>query len=165
MGVFPYAVAPMAAVPFDRSVLKVGQVILITGLATAWALDLLSPFAAVVLPLLALMMLGGAAGPRTSLPRLLYVHWLRPAGLVRPRVHREDPAPHRFAQLVGGIFLVAASLAALFSALLVAWTLAWIVVALALLNFTLDICVGCIVYAQLVRMGALPRRSRSTATG
>jgi drug/metabolite transporter (DMT)-like permease len=55
------------------------------------------------------MMLHGAAVPSQSLPRLLYLNVLKPRGLVRPRVVVEDPAPHRFAQLVGGVFLLAAS--------------------------------------------------------
>ena len=154
----------MAVAPFDRSVLKVGQVILITGLVAAWLLSLAGPPAAIALPLLALMMVGGANGPSTSLPRALYVGLLKPRGIVRPRVQVEDAAPHRFAQLVGGIFLTAASLAALLGATLVAWTLAWIVVALALLNFALDICVGCIVYAWLVRAGIFPLGARRPAT-
>jgi hypothetical protein len=109
------------------------------------------------------MMLAGVATPRLHLARLLYVHGLRPAGLVRPRVVHEDPAPHRFAQLVGGVFLAGASLSALFGSLVVAWTLGWIVLALAFLNFAFDICVGCIMYAQLVRLGLLPLRRVSTA--
>ncbi|MHB8719081.1 MAG: DUF4395 family protein [Candidatus Dormibacteria bacterium] len=146
----------MAAGPFDRSVLKVGQVILIVGLVVSWLLALAGPPAALALPLLALMMLGAAAGPATSLPRRLCVGFLEPRGLVRPRVRVEDAAPHRFAQLVGGVFLTAASLAALLGAATLAWTLAWIVVALAFLNFAFDICVGCIVYAWLVRAGVFP---------
>jgi hypothetical protein len=43
----------------------------------------------------------------------------------------------------------------------VAWVLGWIVAALALLNFAFNICVGCIMYAQLVRIGLLPLRRRS----
>ena len=152
----------MGIAPFDRSVLKVGQVILITGLVVSWAIALAGPPAAVALPLLALMMLGGAAGPSTSLPRALYAGFLKPRGLVRPRIHHEDAAPHRFAQLVGGIFLVAASVAAVLGAAVVAWTLAWIVVALAILNFAFDICVGCIVYAWLVRAGVFPLGSHSS---
>jgi hypothetical protein len=46
----------------------------------------------------------------------------------------------------------------------VAWILAWIVVVLAFLNFAFDVCVGCIMYAQLVRLGVLPLRRHSPAT-
>jgi uncharacterized protein DUF4395 len=155
----------MANVPFDRSALKVGQVILIGGLVVAWLVALVRPAAAVALPVLALMLLGGALSPATSLPRAVYLGVLKPRGLVRPRVRVEDPAPHRFAQLVGGIFLVAASVVALAGNLTVAWTLGWIVIALAFLNFAFDICVGCIVYAQLVRVGLFPLARRRIVTG
>jgi hypothetical protein len=155
----------MANVPFDRSALKVGQVILIAGLVTAWVIALSVPLAAIVLPLLAAMMLGSALSPATSLPRALYVGVLKPRRLVRPRVRMEDPAPHRFAQLVGGIFLVAASAAAVLGHITVAWSLGWIVIGLAFLNFAFDICVGCIVYAQLVRVGLFPITGRSPVAG
>jgi len=155
----------MANVPFDRSALKVGQVILIGGLVIAWLVALARPAAAIALPLFALMLLGSALSPATSLPRALYTGILKPRRLVRPRVRSEDPAPHRFAQLVGGAFLVAAGLAAVLGQLTVAWTLGWVVIALASLNLVLDICVGCIVYAQLVRVGLFPLGRRRPAVG
>lgn len=156
---------PMANVPFDRSALKVGQVILITGLVAGWLVGLARPAAAVALPVFALMLLGGALSPATNLPRALYTGVLKPRGLVRPRVRVEDPAPHRFAQLVGGTFLVVASVAALAGHPTLAWTLGWIVIALAFLNFAFDICVGCIVYAQLVRVGLFPLSRRGPVAG
>jgi hypothetical protein len=90
------------------------------------------------------------------MPRTLYIQVLRPSGIVKPRIVQEDPAPHRFAQLVGGVFLLAASVFVIADVLVVAWALAWIVAALAFLNFAFNICVGCIMYAQLVRVGVLP---------
>ncbi len=139
--------------------------LLISGLVIAWLVALVKPAASVAFPLFALMLLGGALSPATNLPRWLYLRFLRPRGLVRPRVRTEDPAPHRFAQLVGGAFLVGASLSAVLGQLTVAWTLGWIVIALAFLNFAFDICVGCIVYAQLVRLGLFPVSGRRTVTG
>ncbi len=146
----------MAVVPFDRSVLKVNQAILMVVIVLGYAAGLAYREAAFVLPALAVMMLAAVASPSFNLPRILYVHLLRPSGIVKPRVVREDPAPHRFALLLGGVFLAAASVFVVTGLLLVAWVLAWIVVALAFLNFTFNICVGCIVYAQLVRVGVLP---------
>src|SRR5215469_3886712 len=99
----------MEAVPFDRSVLKVNQAILITTIVAAYFVGLFQARAAYVLPALAVMMLSAVASPQTNLPRQLYLHILKPRGWVRPRVQVEDPAPHRFAQLVGGVFLAAAS--------------------------------------------------------
>jgi hypothetical protein len=155
----------MAQVPFDRSALKVGQVLLIGGLVVAWLIALARPLAAIALPIFTLMLLGSALSAATSLPRTLYVRVLKPRGLVRPRVRIEDPAPHRFAQLVGGVFLLAASVAAAVGQLTVAWTLGWVVIALAFLNFAFDICVGCIVYAQLVRVGLFPIGGRRPVAG
>ena len=154
----------MKAIPFDRSVLKVNQTILMTCSAGAYFAGVFWRPAVAALPALALMMLAGAASPRTNLPRLLYARVLKPRHLVRPRVVEEDPAPHRFAQLVGGVFLAAASVAALLGAVGIAWILGWIVAALAFLNFAFDICVGCIMYAQLVRIGLFPLRRRPETT-
>ena len=146
----------MAIVPFDRSVLKVNQAILMSVIVVGYVVALVYQPIAWVLPVLALMMLAAVASPSFNVPRLLYLGWLKPAGIVKPRVVQEDPAPHRFAQLLGGVFLVAASIFVATNILLVAWALAWIVAALAFLNFAFNICVGCIMYAQLVRFGLLP---------
>ncbi|MEA2637336.1 MAG: hypothetical protein QOE18_393 [Chloroflexota bacterium] len=151
-----YAFRMMAIVPFDRSVLKVNQMILMVVIVIGYLIGLAYQGAAWILPALAVMMLAGVASPSLNLPRLLYIQVLRPSGIVRPRIVQEDPAPHRFAQLVGGVFLAAASIFVITGILVVAWTLAWIVAALAFLNFAFNICVGCIMYAQLVRLGLLP---------
>jgi Domain of unknown function (DUF4395) len=152
-------------VPFDRSVLKVNQAILMVTIAIGYVVYLAigGGGAALVLPALAVMMLAAVASPRLNLPRFLYLRLLKPAHIVKPRVVVEDPTPHRFAQLVGGVFLVAASLMLLLGQPGVAWVLGWIVGALALLNFVFNICVGCIMYAQLVRVGLLPLRRRTKA--
>ena len=155
----------MTIVPFDRSVLKVNQMILMVVIVVGYLVGLAYSGAAWVLPVLAVMMLTAVASPALNLPRQLYIHVLRPSGIVRPRIVQEDPAPHRFAQLVGGAFLVAAGLAAVLGQLTVAWTLGWVVIALASLNLVLDICVGCIVYAQLVRVGLFPLGRRRPAVG
>ena len=152
----------MAIIPFDRSVLKVNQAILMTTIVAGYLVGLVYHPVAYVLPVLAVMMLAAVASPSWNVPRLLYLRWLKPAGIVKPRVVQDDPAPHRFAQLLGGVFLAAASVFVVTGLLLVAWVLAWIVAALAFLNFAFNICVGCIIYAQLVRVGVLPL-SRETA--
>jgi hypothetical protein len=146
----------MTIVPFDRSVLKVNQMILMVVIVVGYLVALAYSGAVWVLPVLAVMMLAAVASPALNLPRQLYIHVLRPSGIVRPRIVQADPAPHRFAQLVGGVFLAAASIFVITGFLVVAWALAWIVAALAFLNFAFDICVGCIMYAQLVRLGLLP---------
>jgi hypothetical protein len=148
----------MAVVAFDRSVLKVNQMILMVAIVLGYVIGLAYPGIAWILPVLAVMMLAAVASPSLNIPRILYTQVLRPSGIVKPRIVQEDPAPHRFAQLLGGVFLAAASIFVITDLLLVAWVLAWIVAALAFLNFAFNICVGCIMYAQLVRMGLLPLR-------
>ncbi|HEU5348426.1 MAG TPA: DUF4395 domain-containing protein [Ktedonobacterales bacterium] len=95
-----------------------------------------------------------AAGPL----RLLYRGVLVPLHLLAPRIAEDDPAPHRFAQAVGAIFLTASSII-LFGtqATALGWVFDLIVFALALLNFSVGFCAGCFVYYHLGRLGMLPR--------
>lgn len=95
-----------------------------------------------------------AAGPF----RLLYRGILVPLHLLTPRIAEDDPAPHRFAQAVGALFLTASSII-LFGtqATALGWVFDLIVFALSLLNFTVGFCAGCFVYYHLGRLGMLPR--------
>ena len=54
---------------------------------------------------------------------------------------------------VGGAFLTVATIAFLLSSPLVGWVLTWIVIALASLNLFAGICVGCLMYYWLNRLG------------
>ncbi len=104
--------------------------------------------------ILALSTLAPAIGPY----RLLYRFVLVPLRLLRPHMVEDDPAPHRFAQGVGAVFLLASTLAFLVSGTLVlGWTLDLLVFALAALNLFVGFCAGCFVYFQLGRLGLLPR--------
>ncbi|MEO7019341.1 MAG: DUF4395 domain-containing protein [Ktedonobacteraceae bacterium] len=104
--------------------------------------------------ILALSALAPAIGPY----RLLYRFVLVPLRLLRPHMVEDDPAPHRFAQGVGAVFLVASTLALLVSSTLVlGWTLDLLVFALAGLNLFVGFCAGCFVYFHLGRLGLLPR--------
>lgn len=63
----------------------------------------------------------------------------------------EAVAPHRFAEAVGAIFLLAAAAMYFAGVTLAGQVLALIVVALALLNAAAGICVGCQMYLLLKR--------------
>lgn len=99
-----------------------------------------------------------AAFPAAGPFRLLYRGVMVPLGLLKPRIAEDDPAPHRFAQGIGALFLVASSLI-LFGtqAIAIGWTLDLVVFALSTLNFTVGFCAGCFVYYHLGRLGMLPR--------
>lgn len=132
----------------DRSAIKVGQTLTMLLLVMAFSLD--------SWPLVALVggaNLLGAAVPRLSLFGQLYRRLLKPAGLVKPRLIPDDPAPHRFAQAVGGSFV------ALSAGLLLAgqptwgWLFSWLVIILAGCSVFLGFCAGCFIYYQFSRLG------------
>ena len=150
----------MAVEAFDHSVLKVGQVFImgLNLLAFVLGFVLQVQWGWLFVPLVAILMLLGVANRDLNFFRLFYLRALKPAGIVKPRVVQEDPAPHQFAQLVGGSFLAASTLAFLLNLTLAGWVLSWIVIVLAFVNFAFDFCVGCQVYFQLDRMNLLPKR-------
>lgn len=96
--------------------------------------------------------------PAASPFKLLYQKVALPLRLLRPRIVEDDPAPHRFAQSVGAVFLLASSLLLFLThATTLGWILALIVFVLAGLNLTVSFCAGCFVYYHLGRLGILPR--------
>ena len=147
----------MASIAFDRSVLKVNQMILMVTIVVGYVIGLAYPAIAWILPVLALMMLAGVASPSLNVPRILYTQVLRPrasssrGSCRRIRRRTGSRSSRRRVPGRGSVFVIT-------NVLLVAWVLAWIVAALAFLNFAFNICVGCIMYAQLVRIGLLPLR-------
>jgi hypothetical protein len=145
----------VSAVPrLDAHFLKFSQggVVTLTALAFVLQAGWLVAVAAVVL---ALSAIAPAVGPFRLLYRLVVV----PAKLLRPRIVEDDPTPHRFAQGIGAVFLIASTLSiyALPATPAVGWVLDLIVFVLATLNLTVGFCAGCFVYYQLGRIGLMPR--------
>ncbi len=132
----------------DHTGLKTGMVATIILLILAFVLN-----SVVLVAFVALAQLLGAAGVPYAPYALLYKHVVRPSGLVKPHIIPDNPEPHRFAMLVGGIFNTAATLALLADIPTLAWILVGIVVVLANLNFWLNFCAGCWMYYQLNRFG------------
>ena len=124
----------------------------LAGLAFIFSQPIIVLIAAVVMTLAALF-------PKTLNPyRLLYRGIVLPLGMLKPRIVEDDPAPHRFAQGVGAVFLIAATLVLFLTrASAVGWTLDLIVFVLAGINLTVGFCAGCFVYYHLGRLGVLPR--------
>lgn len=132
----------------DQTALKVNQAFIMGLIVLAFVLDswLLVAFVGTV-------MLIGTAVPALALFKRIYQHLLKPAGLAKPNVIVDNPEPHRFAQGFGGVVVALAVTALLFGLPLLGWALAWLVVALAALNFFLGFCAGCFVYYWLHRLG------------
>ncbi len=138
--------SPSAPAQTDLSALKFNQYAVI-GITT---LALVSGLGALTLALGAAMLLG-ALRPDLSPLRAAYRMFGRRLGL-RPEVVAEDPRAHHFAQGVGGVFLLASALSGLAGAPLLGLGLGLAVIALAGLNLSQKICVGCLMYFQYRRL-------------
>lgn len=137
----------------DSTLAKFSQAttVLLTGLAFIFGQPVLVIIAAIFLTL-------SAISPTISPFRLLYKWVALPLHLLKPRIVEDDPAPHRFAQGIGAVFTIAASLLLVFTQATVAgWVLDLIVFVLAGINLFVGFCAGCFVYYHLGRWGVLPR--------
>jgi len=96
--------------------------------------------------------------PAFSPYRLIYRFVLLPLHILHPKIVEDDPAPHRFAQGMGAVFLLASTLVLFLSqATGLGWTLDLIVFVLSGLNLFVGFCAGCFVYYHLGRLGLMPR--------
>lgn len=132
----------------DHTGLKVGQALTILLLLAAFVLN--SWFLVAVVAIAQLL---GALDTPFAPYRLIYTKIVKPSAIVKPNVIEDNPEPHRFAMLVGAAFNAVAAVALLVGAPALAWVLVWVVIALANLNFWLNICVGCLMYYQFNRLG------------
>ena len=82
----------------------------------------------------------------------VYRSVLKPSGLIKPDVLMDNPEPHRFAQGLGGAFMLMGGLALWAGFAALGWGLVWLVAALAALNAFGGFCVGCAVYYWLSRL-------------
>jgi molybdopterin converting factor small subunit len=132
----------------DQSAIRTNQAF-ITGLllvgfiANSWVM---TGFASLV-------MLVGTLLPEAGLFKRIYQHILKPIGLVKPDVIRDNPEPHLFSQGLGGLVTLAGTASLLLGLPLVGWVLMWIVIVLASLNLFVGFCAGCFVYYRLNRLG------------
>ena len=123
----------------------------------------------VAIPVLAAVLAAASLfGPSANVYAWLFRGLKRALGLAPP-AELEEAAPPRFANTVGFVFLSTASIAryALGSET-VAWTLALVVSALALLAATTGLCVGCEAYVvarRLLTRGRISRRITAPTEG
>lgn len=142
----------------DATALKTNQILIVACVVVAFALgvDLGGSW---LIAAVAASLAAGAAFPGYGPFQLLYRHGLRPAGIVHPRPRPDDPAPHRFAQAVGGAFLLVSAIALFGDAVTLGWVLAWLVAALALVNLLFGFCAGCFAFYHLRRLRRAARAS------
>lgn len=132
----------------DQSVIRTNQASTVTLLVLAFVLS-----APLLSGITGAIMLISAAVPSLGLFTRIYHHLLKPAGIVRPRVVRDNPEPHRFAQLLGGLMVTTGTLLVLAGVATAGWALIIVVIGLASLNLFAGWCAGCTLYYWLNRLG------------
>ncbi|GER90054.1 hypothetical protein KDW_42160 [Dictyobacter vulcani] len=144
----------MVSIPrLDAHMLKFSQscVLVLAALSFLFNLPILVLITGLALAL-------SAAVPAASPFKFIYRQIVVRAGLLKPRIVEDDPAPHRFAQGIGATFLLVASIVLFFTpATIVGWILTVIVFLLAAINVFVGFCAGCFVYYYLGRWGLMPR--------
>lgn len=146
----------------DHSALKVNQTGIVVTVLVAFIGSIFFKPLWLLIPLLAIVLLLGTFNPRLALFKQLYFQVLKPRGIVQANPVQDRPEPHNFAQGLGGVFLVVASLLLLFTtptygAVLAALgpALALLVAALAFVNLAFGYCLGCQIYYQLGKRGLI----------
>src|SRR3977135_3898401 len=132
----------MSAQVVDHSALKVNQTGIVTTVLVAFIGSAFFRPALVLIPLLAVVLLLGTFAPQLALFKQIYFKFLKPRGIVKPRLVRDRPEPHNFAQGLGGVFLVVSSVF-LLPVLWLGLALALIVAVLAFVNLAFGYCVCC----------------------
>ncbi len=142
----------------DHARLKSHQIIIVALNVLAFILNLpvLAAFVALVMGIGTVLKVPGFG--------FVYNYVLKPRGWMKPDVLDDNPEPHRFAQLMGFVFMTAGSIALFLGANILGWGLVWLVAALAALNAFGGFCVGCAVYYWLNRLH-LPGFSKQPPDG
>ncbi|UQN06584.1 DUF4395 domain-containing protein [Deinococcus sp. QL22] len=147
----PSSPAPKVAARTDLSTLRFNQWTVVGVTLLGLVLGAFSGLGFMLLLALGAAMLLGAMRPDLSPLRAAY-RMLGSALGLKPDVVDEDPRAHHFAQGVGGVFLLAAGLSGLLGLTVPGTVLGLMVIALAALNLSQKICVGCLMYFQYRRL-------------
>jgi hypothetical protein len=132
----------------DHSALRFNQISIITFTLLGYILN--QP----ILPLLvAAVLLLGSLNPGLALFKLTYKHIVKPLKVIKPDPVDDIPAPHEFAQMLGGMMLCIGSIFLFSGSPLFGWMFVWIVIVLAAANLMFGFCAGCFVYYQLRKLG------------
>jgi hypothetical protein len=130
----------------DHSAIKMNQITIIVLSILAFIINALW-----IVILVAVVMLAGVIRKAPGFD-FVYKYVLRPAKLVKPDILDDHPEPHRFAQLLGGLFMTAGAISLYTGLAGVGWGLVWLVIVLAALNAFAGFCVGCAFYYWLSQL-------------
>ena len=136
----------------DHSALKVNQAGIIVTVLVAFIGSIFAGAFLLLIPLLAIVLIVGTIEPEYAAFKQLYFRVLKPRGLVQPHPMVDSPAPHNFAQGMGGAVAAIASILLIIS-VPAGLAVALLVAVLAFVNFAFNYCVGCQIYFQLGKRG------------
>ena len=159
----PGEASDFVGIVVDHSALKVNQTGIVATVLVAFAGSALFRPLLVLIPLLAIVLLVGTFAPQFALFKQLYFKALKPRGIVKPRSVQDRPEPHNFAQGLGGVFLVVASIF-LIPVPFLGLAIALLVAVFAFVNLAFGYCLGCQIFYQLERRGVLKPSTRSSET-
>jgi len=130
----------------DQNALRVNQILIVLLVSAGFLLN----NAWLVLATAAVTFIGTVFG----FPGFIFVYKVvvLPLKLAKPEVIEDDPMAHRFAQFIATSFLITSAFVFFLGFQTLAWVLALIVVALALVNLLTGFCLGCFVYFQLSKL-------------
>ncbi len=133
----------------DRNALRWNQSCIVVLVVVAFVVG--GNAGAWIVLILGLSLAIGAVLPGSGPLQLIYRHLVRRSGLLKADVVNEDPAQHRFAQVLGSVFLVISGVLLLADFAVVGWALAAVVLSLALVNLVFGFCAGCFMFLHLER--------------
>ena len=130
----------------DENALRVNQATLSVLLLAAFVINLpvLVLFVGVVMAWGTLM---GTPGFKP-----VYQYILKPMNIVKPRMIKGNPEPHRFAQGVGAVCTFIGAIFLFFGNEYIGWGVIWLVISLACVNLFTGFCAGCFLHYWLNRI-------------
>lgn len=129
----------------DVNVPRFNQAFVATSTGVAFIVD--APW--LVAAVAAILIVSRLGGPRLSPLTQLYVRMVRPRLQPNGPTEFEAAEPPRFAQLLGGMFLTAATATFILGFDTLGWAITLAVTTLAALAASTRICIGCIVYKKV----------------
>ncbi len=131
----------------DHSAIKTGQLLAIATLLAAFLLGRWEPIA-VLAGIFLITGLVYPLGPFVLVYRLL----LKPLGIVKPDLRRDNIQSHQFGQAVGAASAALAALAVASGYSYTGGSLTWLLIVLTAISYQ-GWCIGCFLYYQLNRLG------------
>tara|TARA_Y100000031_G_scaffold153945_1_gene200410 strand:+ start:115 stop:516 length:402 start_codon:yes stop_codon:yes gene_type:complete len=117
-------------------------------IVAAWILNSWIPVA-----IAAICQLMNATGKTYAPYTLIYKHLMVPTKLIRPHIIQDDPVPHHFASLMGGIVTLVGTIFLWLNYPIVGWIILLMVFMLQNLNFWVNFCTMYYMYYLINRIG------------